>query len=81
MMCSQFWLFSTYVSTKLCEPRPVEDVGEQRRQQQDGAGEDDRDHAGLVDLERDVGALAAVLRRPTTRFGELARVCAAAPAR
>src|SRR5918994_4085128 len=51
-------------------PRPLEpavavrvgvphEAGEDGRQQQDRAGEDDRDHARLVDLERDVGVLAA----------------------
>ena len=48
----------------------------QHRRQQLGqvehrAGEDDGDDAGLVDLERDVGALAAVLLAAHDAFGEL----------
>src|SRR6266508_2455710 len=42
------------------EPRPVDDRGQQLRQVQQAGGEDDRDHPGLVDLERDVGRLPAV---------------------
>ena len=38
--------------------RPRHDVADQVRDVQDRAREDDRDHAGLVHLERDVGRLA-----------------------
>ena len=44
---------------------------DQRWQVQHRAGEDDRDHARLVDLQRDVGALAAVHAPAHHPFGEL----------
>ena len=60
----------------LAAPSPVgaaEHVREDHRQQQDRAGEDDRDDAGLVDLQRDVGVLAAVHPAADHTFGELHR--------
>ena len=45
----------------------------QHRQQQHRAGEDDRHDAALVDLQRDVGVLAAVHPPPDHSFGELHR--------
>ncbi len=52
---------------------PLHDVREEHREVEDGAGEDDRDDAGLVDLERDVGALAAVHPPAHHPLGELDR--------
>ena len=53
-------------------------VGEQDRQVQHRAGEDDRDDARLVHLQRDVGALAAVHAAADHPLGELHRDAALA---
>ena len=52
---------------------PRHDVGQQHREVKHRAGEDDRDDAGLVDLERDVGRLAAVHAPADDALGELHR--------
>ena len=57
----------------LTDADPRHDVGQQHREVQHRAGEDDRDNAGLVDLERDVGGLAAVHASPDDALGELHR--------
>ena len=54
-------------------PARRQHVGEQDRQVEHRAGEDDRDHAALVHLERDVGALAAVHAPAHHPLGELHR--------
>ena len=53
-------------------------VGQQHRQVEHRAGEDDRDDARLVDLQRDVGALAAVHAAADDPLGELHRDAALA---
>ena len=49
----------------------AEQVGEQHRQQQHGAGEDDGHHAALVHLQRNVRALAAIHATADHSLGEL----------
>ena len=55
------------------QPVPVHDRGQQHRDVEQAGGEDDRDDAGLVDLEGDVGRLAAVHPPPHHPLGVLHR--------
>src|SRR5205807_10106417 len=46
-------------------------IREKHREIEDRAGEDDRDDAGLIELQRDVRALAAIHATSDDPFGEL----------
>ena len=70
MSSIQFWTLSPHVLLAASLVRG-QHRGQQLRQVQHRAGEDDGDDARLVDLQRDVGALAAVLLAADHPFGEL----------
>src|SRR6266540_389635 len=61
------------VVDELLEPLPRRRGGDQGRERQDRAREDDRDHTRLVHLQRYVRALSAVHSSPHDAFGELHR--------
>jgi hypothetical protein len=72
-MCSG-WPYDSAAAIRCSTPLPAEfgpvpkKLRDRRREQQQARGEDRRNHAGHVQLERQVRGLAPIRRRPTWRL-------------